>query len=1109
MPPKRSRVRFACGAASSFLILIAVLTGIAFVILRVGVGGEALTARAQLALKSALGPDVDATLQSAQISLDKRRHVALEARNVNIADTKRGIEIDDVRSVRIGLATLPLLQGDVKVERLELDGAHIKLTSQVPFDFMALVPLDDRGLVNLDAATSVIFAGLETAVSLLDQRETRDITIADTSFDFAVAGKPEQLHIVNLDLSETGGPVTISGTVEWRGKAIEVTATANRSAAGAKVEAFSLAISNIPLTGKFGRAPVPDVDGIKPDGAYLAYDNQAEIKLDGTAATASEPARLSGTLSIGDGPVTIGNVDDMPVETQINFEHVSGTDKVQIRPSNIHFGAFKGVVEGKISPVSRSTGSAPPDSPGYEFELKTSQAISAPQDSTELPMPFDARIAGWYYPGEKQLDVSEIAVRGKGGSELYGQAGATFGKGSPAMTLGLHIPRMPVAHAKQLWPVWVATGARRWVLENLHGGTAKDSRIDVVFAAGRFDGPGKPPPLKPDEVQVDFAVESSRFDIVGDLPSVRNADGKISVRGAYTTINLEKGSSFTPNNREARIINGTLIIPWGPQRPVLSELDLNLEGDASAVAEIIGFKPINGLKNLPFAPEDIKGNVKTRVLVTFPVTRRSPPGSLKWSADMELSDVSIAKKIDGQIISSADGTLFVTQDEARINAKAQLNGIPADVKLFEPLGSNTAKREQTVTLQLDDKTRNALFPALDPLLSGPISVDIGKAADGSRLATADLTKAEIKLAQLGWTKGAGVKASAKFALQQDGDNATIKDLDVSGDTFRLRGDVNVVNGDLTSADFTDVRLNRGDDIAVKVARTKYGYRVDVNGESFDARPLLNQITDKKKKSADSDSTQRILVNADIDEVAGFYSESFRNVSLSYEGVGSNVSGLAFNAITRSGQKANATDSSESGARSISLQSRDAGAVLRFFGFYDKMSGGSISVALDSSGDGPLRGQVDAQNFTLVNEPRLAKLVSTSPSGTSLNEAVQKNIDVSKVTFDRGFSQIEKGSNYISLANGVIRGSTIGATFQGVLSDPQGNMSLTGTFMPAYGINRIFGEVPILGLVLGNGRDRGLIGITYKLQGPLKQPQIFVNPISIIAPGIFRSIFEFQ
>ncbi|MBZ9655621.1 DUF3971 domain-containing protein [Phyllobacterium lublinensis] len=1110
MPPRRSRLRFACGAASSFLIFIAVLAGIAFVVLRVGVGGEALTARAQTALKTALGPSVDATIQSASISLDKRRHVALEARNVNINDARRGIEIDNVRSVRIGLATLPLLQGEAKVERLELDGANIKLTSQVPFDFMALLPMDERGLVNLDAATNAVFAGLQTAVSLLDQRETRDITIADTAVDFAIAGKPEQLRIVNLDLSDTGGPVAINGTVEWRGKQIEVAAQAKRSAPGAKVDAFSLAISNIPLNGKYGKAPVPDVDGIKPDGAYLAYDNQASIKLDGTAATASDPARIAGTLHIGDGPVTIGNVDDMAVESQINFEHVSGTDKVEIKPSSVHFGAFKGVVEGAVGPEPGVTDSAMPASPGYGFELITQEATSTPQDSPEAALPFSARVAGRYDLAQKQLDISEIAVRAAGESELLGRAAATFGKGSPAMTLDLRIPQIPVAHAKQLWPVWAATGARRWVMANLFAGTARDGRISVVFGAGRFDGPGKPPPLTPDEVQVDFAVEGSRFNIVGDLPPVQNAAGKINVRGALTTINLEKGSSITPNNREARIINGTLTIPWGPQRPVLSELDLNLEGDASAVAEIIGFKPINGLKNLPFSPEDIKGNVKSHVLVTFPVTRRAPPGSLKWSADMQLSNVSIAKKIDGQIISNADGTLSVTQDEARIDASAQLNGIPADIKMFEPLGNNPAKREQGVTLQLDDKTRNALFPALDPLLSGPISVDIDKAADGSRLATADLTKAEIKLAQLGWTKGAGVKASAKFSLQQDGDNATIKDLDISGDTFRLRGDVKVTKGDLTSADFSDVKLNRGDNIAVKVARTKYGYRADVNGEYFDARPLLNQITDKKKKSSGGgDSKQRILVNADIGEVAGFYSESFRNVSLSYEGVGSNVSGLAFNAITKSGQRANATDSSESGARSISLQSKDAGAVLRFFGFYDKMSGGSISVALDSRGDGPLRGQVDAQNFTLVNEPRLAKLVSTSPSGASLNDAVQKNIDVSQVTFDRGFSQIEKGSNYTNLANGVIRGSTIGATFQGVLSDPQGNMSLTGTFMPAYGINRIFGEVPILGLVLGNGRDRGLIGITYKLQGPLKQPQIFVNPISVIAPGIFRSIFEFQ
>ena len=1107
---RRSRLHLAAGACFSFLILVAVLAGVAFAILRVGIGGEALTQRAQTALKAALGPDVGATIQSANVSLDQRRHVALEARDVNISDPKRGIEIDNVRSVRIGLATLPLLQGNVKVERLELDGAEIKVTSQTPFDFTALVPWDANGLVDFDGAAGKIFSDLESAVSLLDQRDTRDITITDTAFNFTVGGAPEQLRIVQLDLSETGGPVAIEGIVEWRGKQIAVSAQAKRSAIGAKIEAFSLAVSKIPLQGAFGTPPVADADGIKPGAPYFAFDNLAEIKLDGLAGTATVPGRIWGELNIGEGPVALSNVEDMAVSTQVNFEHLAGSAGVEIKPSTVHLGAIKGIVKGTITPDAGTSDANASVNPAYRFDLSTDKATSSPQDSTEAAMVFDARFAGRYIPALKQLDVPELAVRSEGDSDLHGLARLTFGSGSPGLTLALQIPAMPVAHVKQLWPVWAATGARRWVLENLSGGATKDSRIDVAFAPGRFNGPGKPPPLTADEVQLDFAVEGSSFNTVGDLPPVHDADGKVSVRGAYTTILLARAASVTPNHRDIDIVDGRLIIPWGPQRPVLADLDLNLAGDASAVAEIAGLKPINGLKNLPFAPEDIKGDVKSHVLVTFPVTRRAPAGSLKWSAEMTLSNVSIAKKIDGQLITEGEGTLSVTGEEARLDARARLNGIPADVELYEPLGRNTAKREQDVTLRLDDKTRNALFPALDPLLSGPISVEISKAADGSRVATADLTKAEIKLAQLGWTKGAGVKATARFVLQQDGDNALVRDLDISGETFRMQGDIKVTSGDLASANFSTVKLNRGDDIAVKVARTQYGYRIDVKGDSFDARPLLNQITDKKqRKSADTGTNKRVLINADIGKVAGFYSESFRNVSLSYEGVGSNVSGLAFNAITDSGQKAIATDSSESGSRSISLQSRDAGAVLRFFGFYDKMEGGSISVALDSRGDGPLRGQIDARDFTLVNEPRLAKLVSTAPNGTSLNDAVQRNIDVSRVTFDRGFSQIEKGSNYTSLANGVIRGPTIGTTFQGVLSDPQGNMNLTGTFMPAYGLNSMFAEVPVLGLFLGNGRDRGLIGITYRLQGPLKQPQIIVNPISVIAPGIFRSIFEFQ
>ena len=42
-----------------------------------------------------------------------------------------------------------------------------------------------------------------------------------------------------------------------------------------------------------------------------------------------------------------------------------------------------------------------------------------------------------------------------------------------------------------------------------------------------------------------------------------------------------------------------------------------------------------------------------------------------------------------------------------------------------------------------------------------------------------------------------------------------------------------------------------------------------------------------------------------------------------------------------------------------------------------------------------------------------------------------------------------------------------------------------------------------------GRNEGLLGITYKIVGPLAQPTMTFNPMSAIAPGIFRKIFEYQ
>jgi hypothetical protein len=71
------------------------------------------------------------------------------------------------------------------------------------------------------------------------------------------------------------------------------------------------------------------------------------------------------------------------------------------------------------------------------------------------------------------------------------------------------------------------------------------------------------------------------------------------------------------------------------------------------------------------------------------------------------------------------------------------------------------------------------------------------------------------------------------------------------------------------------------------------------------------------------------------------------------------------------------------------------------------------------------------------------------------------------------------------------------------------VNLGGTYVPLYGLNSALGNIPILGGIFVGRQGEGVVGITFAIQGTLDNPDVLVNPISVVAPGIFRQIFEFR
>lgn len=1066
-----------------------------------GIGTERLRAEAETAIEKLAGVDVNVTVGAARLTLDGSSFIALQVNDVSLK-TADGKPMADIGRVRFGMRLLPLLSGDVRLTSARFSDAHIVVAAMPSGggDWTAALR-NENGLVDPEKVSAAAFASVNDALDAVREDSIRQIDLHNVEFELPDTGLVKRVTVASATVAQTGtGRMQFSYDADVDGRHATLTATATRDARARRIASLdaNIEIEGAGTSGEGGSTEAAPA----ADGARLG---SIALKLSGSEASGDSPSRLAASLSLTGSVLDLDERGLLPVDVEADATLMAGSNKISVDRLLIKNGRSSFDFAGSIGPKPAAAG----EEPAYRYDLTSDGSTLAPSESPEPALQFLARIAGVYQPKSRKVVAEQIGVRSGGSGEVLGAATVAFvDNGPPGVSLSLNVHDMPVSHVKQLWPWFSARNARLWVLGNLFGGTVTDGNLQFQVVPGRL---GNGVPLTGDEVFGRFQIEGSRFDTAGRIPPVRDAVGVVAFHGNDVDIALLSGSVYMPSGRTVAASGGTLTIKNANRPIVVGGLDIDVAGEAPAIAELASYEPINAMRHVGLAPEDLSGTVTGHVRADIPLTRGMDTSKLDWLVSLDYQDLSLAKPFEDQTVTEADGSITVGPKQAVISAEAKLNGIPAELDLVEPLADDGPARSRKVTLILDDKTRDASMPGLSDLLSGTIKVAIDKSGEDAQQVSADLTNARLDIPWAGWSKGAGIPAKVAFNMAKSGSTTTLSDFALDGKSFSIDGNVTLVNGALSAARFSKVALNRGDDVAVSVKRAGKSYAVDVSGASLDARSLIKQFTsdvDTATKGAGSDA---ISVSADVASLTGFHDEVLSNLKLEYSAAGSRVNGLNVTAAASSGAPITINNTTSEGGRVLRVKSADAGAILRFLNVYEHMEGGAITLSLSGAADGPMKGQVDARNFYVVNEPKLASIVSTTPAGDtrSLNEAVKGNIDTSRVQFERGFAEIDKGSGYLRLANGLLRGPRIGTTFQGTLYDPNNNMDMTGTFMPVYGLNRIFGELPLFGPLLGNGRDRGLIGVTYRLRGNANKPTLNVNPLSVVAPGIFRSIFEYR
>lgn len=1100
-PPGRSRAQSILRFCLLFIALCAGAVVSGFFAIETGTIDGALNARAQSALSNAIGNRYRATVGSTAIRFDHDFRLALEARDVDIVEVATGEHLTRTAAIRLAIDPLALISGRITIRRMEADNISLDtalLPAGDPMD------LSKTRVDRLPAALEQAFQRLDEARGIIERTGTGFVRINGINIQFPPdrEGKVSTLVINDLKLTLTQeGFVALTGVMELDGRRADLNVKA--TAVNGVTRSLTARIAGLDMT-PFLLQRMPD--GAPREGLQGAID----LDISATRDTQETEPVIEASIHHAPGSFYFDGVGQELSGAEVHTAYDFTRNSIEIRPSNFRFGPTVLPLTGAIIDLDRLDPAE--KRPGFGLSTLISGGHAQAANGGEEPVLFDLNASGRYFSADRVLEFGDMKVSSPAG-QMAGSLKVHFpGVISPEISFGAQLPRMDVAGVKQLWPFWMARKARDWAVANMFGGTVTNGSISVFIPAGRMRGPGMPLQLDANELNLAFDIADTRLNLPGDLAPVRDLAGHVDVRGEHIQVGLKKAASYFPSGRSVTADGGSFTIASTYTQPLMADLALDVSGSADALAELASFKPIDGLKNTPFKPEDFKGNGRAAVKARFGLVNSQNPPKPTFAAEIDLLGVDVATPVAGRRIGNLEGDLDIDDTAARLSAKGTVDAVPAQIKLVEPLGKTSkVARELVVNATLNNEQREKLAPGLSDIVNGTVAVEVKRIDDNRQSVKLDLGRAVLSVPGVGWTKGSGIPATATFELSEKDGGAEIHALDLTGDGFGVRGDLKMGSGGLVSADFTQVRLSPADDFTASVRRAKGAYDISLSGKAADLRPVLQQVRAQGGGGGGDKSSGSARVRAKLNRVIGFNDESLGNVDFSLSLREGKLRNLDLNAVTGSGQAVVAQTAGSDGGEVITLTSGDAGALVRFANLYDHMRGGLLNMRLNNEAAGDMSGFVDIRSFSLVNENRLQSIVSTpvGEDGRSLNAAVKRDIDVSSEKFQRAFARLVYRGGALGVENGVVRGEQIGATFQGMLRDAAGNMDMTGTFMPAYGLNRLFAELPIIGAILGNGRDRGLLGITFKVVGRFDQPKLTINPLSIIAPGVFRQIFEFQ
>jgi len=1016
----------------------------------------------------------------------------------------------------ISVATLALLTGQLAISGLEFSGLDVKL-AVLPDGQMAVSAGQGDAMILPAPATGTalqpadIFAAVFVAASskapFLGQMQRIGLTNGKLEVDDRRLQSTIAFSRLNVSLDRLG-----PGGIDFSASALsEAGPFSVRLLARANIDLMRLVpklapevSDNSPYVIDFEGKDLPVHELLLAFGqGHQAVDISMPLSLKGNLGFSNEGKlqAAQGKFAFGAGFFRVDDPEAAPVQTDEILGSVNFDPQGQrfVLPVIEYFAGLTHIaVEGEIA-LSKD------NIADHRVHLAGTKLVFAADKPGEKPLNIDSLVLDGAVPVDlTSATIEKMEFKGAELTSILAFKGQNTPDGA-AISGNIEVSHTTIRAFLALWPGFLVPDLQTWLTDHVQAGVIDKGRMHFAYDAATIKAMKQKLPIPDESMVIDMVASGGTMTPLPGLPPMTGIEGTGHVTGTTASFNINKAEIDT-NNRRLNISDAKFSIPdTRPQKLNPALISAHVQGTVDAAVDLLSREVLKKFNNVPGEPSQYKGALEGNVDIAFKIGKTATPDDISVKTSLNTSGLSVEKVLGNERLDNANLAIVITKTLMSVKGEGRMFGAPVAVDLRK---AGTAPTDASLTFTMDEATRQKRGIDFGPGFSGPVLIKATtQLADGDRskaeapsgetraLVDIDLTKANIEGVLPGWSKPAGKPGRCTFALTIKEGAMNLDQFALDGGNASFRGTIQLDGASkFQSAKFSAFRLSPSDDLRLDIQKEGELLKITGRGGATDARPFISDLLAHSRAKAVNG--QDMDLDLKVNVLNGFNRQRLEGLDLKLRRRSGAVQRVqASGRLSGSPFKIVPQDSAEGPILAVSTE--NAGGLLEFLDMYRKMEGGSLSLTVRPGAE-HTTGSVQIRNFVLNDEPALRAVLNQ-------NNANNGPDGPNRARFSRLQGDFDRSDGRIDINDAAMYGQQVGATLEGMIDYGRDRVDLAGNLVPAYELNNLFSKIPLVGPLLGGGKNEGLFAINFRVTGAASAPTLRVDPLSAIAPGIFRKI----